>query len=164
MPASPSPIRSPNSVKDVWELVVFGLGGRLTFTGICQPWLREAAKRWAADELPRRRGNGAGNVMRGLIGSLAQLSHSLRVNRADHGADPTALRRTDIESFLHRLSYLTSTGECSPEQRTRICRDVKRILGRIRALGLTRPGGPAAGLGEDFILAAGDIPGRARTR
>ena len=145
-------------VKDVWELVVFGLGGRLTFTGICQPWLREAAKRWAADELPRRRGNGAGNVMRGLIGSLAQLSHSLRVNRADHGADPTALRRTDIESFLHRLSYLTSTGECSPEQRTRICRDVKRILGRIRALGLTRPGGPAAGLGEDFILAAGDIP------
>jgi hypothetical protein len=51
-------------VKDVWELVVFGLGGRLTFTRICQPWLREATKRWAADELPQRRGSGAGTVMR----------------------------------------------------------------------------------------------------
>jgi integrase len=145
-------------VLDVWELEVFGLGGRLRFTGISQPWLREAAKRWAADELPRRRGRGAGNVMRHLIGSLARLSQSMRAHRADHGADPAALRRSDIESFLHRLAYLVSTGECSPEQRTKICRDVKRILGRIRALGLTRPGGPAAGLGEDFILAAGDVP------
>ena len=42
--------------KDVWELAVFGLAGRLTFTAISQPWLRQAAKRWAADELPRRRG------------------------------------------------------------------------------------------------------------
>lgn len=68
------------------------------------------------------------------------------------------LGRCDIESFLHRLAYLTSIGECSPELRARICRDIKRILGRIRALGLTRPGGPAAGAGEDFILACGDIP------
>lgn len=144
--------------KDVWELVVFGLAGRLTFTAISQPWLREAAKRWAADELPRRRGNGASRVMRSLVGSMAQLSQSLRVNRADHGEDPALLGRTDIESFLHRLSYLVSIGECSPELRGRICRDVKRILGRIRALGLTRPGALAAGLGEDFILASGDIP------
>ena len=40
--------------KDVWELAVFGLAGRLTFTAISQPWLRETAKRWAADEFPRR--------------------------------------------------------------------------------------------------------------
>ena len=45
--------------KDVWELAVFGLAGRLTFTTISQPWLRQAAKRWATDELPRRRGDGA---------------------------------------------------------------------------------------------------------
>ena len=32
------------------------------------------------------------------------------------------------------------------------------VLGRIRALGLTHPGGPAAGLGGDFTLAYGDIP------
>jgi hypothetical protein len=40
--------------------------------------------------------------------------------------------------------------------RANICRDVKRILGRIRALGLTRPGGPAAGLGDDSTLAYRD--------
>ena len=56
------------------------------------------------------------------------------------------------------MSYLVSTGECSPELRAKTCRDVKRILARIRALGLTRPGGPAAGLGDDFTLACGDIP------
>jgi integrase len=144
--------------KDVWELVVFGLGGRLTFTAISQPWLREAAKRWAADEIGRHRGAGAGRVMRSLVASIAQVSHSLRANRADHGDHPALLGRTDIESLLHRLSYLVSIGECSLELRTRICRDVKRILGRIRALGLTRPGGPAAALGGDFILASGDIP------
>lgn len=145
-------------VKDVWELAVFGLCGRLTFTVISQPWLREAAKRWAADELPRHRGNSAGHVMRSLIGSVARLSQSLRGSRADHGDRPAVLERGDIESFLHRLAYLASTGECSPELRAKICRDVKRVLGRIRALGLTRPGGPAAGLGDDFTLAFGDIP------
>jgi site-specific recombinase XerD len=144
--------------KDVWELAVFGLRGRLTFTAISQAWLREAAKRWAADELPRHRGDGAGRVMRALVGSVAQLSQSLRANRADHGDHPAVLGRTDSESFLHRLTYLASIGECSPEVRVRICRNIKRILGRIRALGLTRPGGPAAGLGEDFTLASGDIP------
>ena len=56
------------------------------------------------------------------------------------------------------MSYLVATGECSPELRAKTCRDVKRILARIRALGLTRPGGPAAGLGCDFTLACGDIP------
>jgi hypothetical protein len=39
--------------KDVWDLAVFGLPGRLVFTAIRQPWLRETAKRWAADDLPR---------------------------------------------------------------------------------------------------------------
>jgi hypothetical protein len=144
--------------KDVWELAVFGLRGRLSFTAISQPWLREAAKRWAADEMPRHRGDGAGRVMRGLVGSLARLSQSLRASRADQGDHPAVLGRADIESFLHRLAYLASIGECSPELRVRICREVMRTLGRIRALGLTRPGGPAAGLGDDFILASGDIP------
>ena len=52
------------------------------------------------------------------------------------------------------MSYLVSTGECSPELRTKTCRDIKRI----RALGLTRPRGPAAGLRCDFTLACADIP------
>ena len=33
--------------KDEWDLVVFGHSGTVSFTGISQPWLREAAKRWA---------------------------------------------------------------------------------------------------------------------
>ncbi len=144
--------------RDVWDLEVFGQRGRLTFTTITQPWLRETVKRFAAHELPRHRAGQAGNVMRSLVGSMARLSASLRATRDDHGDLPGLLGRRDIETFLHRLAYLTSAGECSPQLRTTVCRDVRRILGRIRALGLTRPGGPAAGLGEDFTLAFGDIP------
>jgi hypothetical protein len=144
--------------KDVWELAVFGLAGRLNFTAISQSWLREAAKRWALDELPRRRGNGAASVLRSLLAGVVRLSQSLRGSRPDHGAHPALLGRGDIESFLHRMSYLVSTGECSPELRAKTGRDVKRFLARIRALGLTRPGGLAAGLGCDFTLACGDVP------
>ena len=106
-------------------------------------WAHEMRAWWAADELPRHRGAGAGRVVRALVGSVAHLSRSLRGSRPDHGDRPTALGRRDIESFLHRLAYLAATGQISPELRAKICRDVKRVLGRIRALGLTRPGGPA---------------------
>jgi hypothetical protein len=33
--------------QDEWDLTVFGQNGTVSFTGISQPWLREAAKRWA---------------------------------------------------------------------------------------------------------------------
>jgi hypothetical protein len=144
--------------KDVWELAVFGLRGRLSFTGISQPWLRETVKRWAADELPRHLGSGINSVMRALVGSMVRLSQSLHASRPDHGAHPAGLGRGDIESLLHRLAYLTSIGRVSPELRVKTCRDVKRVIDRVRSLGLTRPGGPAAGLGEDFTLASCDIP------
>ena len=97
-------------------------------------------------------------MLRSLLAGVVRLSQSLRGSRPDHGDHPALLGRGDIESFLHRMSYLVSTGECSPELRAKTCRDVKRILARIRALGLTHPGGPAAGLGDDFTLACGDIP------
>ena len=42
--------------KDIWQLQVFGLPGKLDFTGISQRWLREAVKWWAAEDLPLRRG------------------------------------------------------------------------------------------------------------
>ena len=32
---------------DTWDLAIFGHAGRLSFAGITQPWLREAAKGWA---------------------------------------------------------------------------------------------------------------------
>ena len=77
--------------KDVWELAVFGLAGRLRFTTISQPWLRQAAKRWATDELPRRRGDGAASVLRSLLAGVVRLSQSLRGSRPDHGDHPALL-------------------------------------------------------------------------
>ena len=35
---------------------------------------------------------------------------------------------------------------------------MREVLAGIRALGLTRPGGPAAGLAGDFAIERGDIP------
>jgi integrase/ribosomal protein L29 len=149
-------------VKDQWDLVVFGHSGTVSFTGLSQQWLRQAAKRWAADDLPRRRirpgrRTSAGLSVRHRVGCLARLSESLRM-RPDRGERPAALGRADMEAFLHRLAYLESVGQITGDARIRACREVRAVLGRIRAMGLTRPGGIAAGLGEDFAIHSGDIP------
>jgi integrase len=141
---------------DTWDLAVFGHPGGLSFTAITQPWLREAAKAWAAEELPRHRGGGAAKV-REKISAAARLSESLRC-RDDRGDDPAVLGRTDAEAFLNRLGYLESEGRISRYQRNVLCRGARFILTGIRALGLTRPGRPAAGLPGDFAVGAGDIP------
>ncbi len=141
---------------DAWDLAVFGHRGRLSFTGITQPWLREAAKAWAAEELPRHRGGGAAKV-REKISAAARLSQSLRC-RDDHGEEPGALGRPDIDAFLNRLGYLESAGTISRYHRNVICRGARLVLTGIRSLGLTRPGQPAAGLPGDFAVGARDIP------
>lgn len=144
--------------KDVWDLVAFGRpGGTLPFTGISQPWLREAAKRWAAEELPRRRGRGLGGSLRSCVHSLARLSEVLRL-REDGGQVAAALSRADIEALLSRLAYQHSTGTLTRPSRVMTCRHLKLFLSRIRAMGLTRPGGPAAGLPDDFAVSTSDIP------
>jgi len=147
-------------VKDTWNLVAFGLTGNLSFTRISQAWLRQTAKRWAADDLPKRRGKNAAAPVRHYLTGVVALSDSLRAARPDHGNDPSLLGRADIDSFLHRLAFLTGDGRLSTDARIRICREIKHLLGRFRALGLTRAGGPAAGLGEDFTLARSDVPGQ----
>jgi hypothetical protein len=78
--------------KDTWDLAVFGHPGGLSFAGIAQDWLRQAAKRWAAEDLPRHRGAGASNV-RQKINALASLSDTLRC-RPDQGDAPAALRES----------------------------------------------------------------------
>jgi integrase len=143
-------------VKDTWDLAVFGHPGRLTFTGIAQPWLPQAAKRWAGEELPRHRGAGAANVQQ-KINALARLSESLRA-RPDGGLIPAALGRSDIENFLNRLAYLESTGKISRYHRNVLCRGLRAALTGIRALGLTRTGQTAAGLPGDVALGLSDIP------
>ncbi len=147
---------------EVWDLRVFGHSGTVSFTDITQTWLREVGKRWAADDLPRRRVRPGRRTTVGLsvrhhIGALARLSESLRM-RPDRGQTPSALGRTDMEAFLHRLAFLESAGRISADARVRACREVRAVLTWTRAAGLTRPGAAAAGLGEDFTLAAVDIP------
>ena len=144
--------------KDVWDLAAFGRpGGTLPFTGISQPWLREAAKRWAVEELPRRRGRGLGGSLRSCVHSLARLSEVLRL-REDGGHVPGALGRADIEALLSRLAYQQNAGMLTHPSRIMTCRHLKLILSRIRTMGLTRPGGPAAGLPDDFAVSTSDIP------
>ncbi len=147
---------SSEQATDTWDLAVFGHRGNLSFTGIAQPWLAQAAKRWAAEQLPRHRGGGAARV-RGKINGLRLLSEYLGC-RPDRGLLPAVLGRCDIEGFLNRLAYLESTGEISRYRRNGICRDVREVLAGIRALGLTRPAGCAAGLAGDFAVERGDIP------
>jgi len=79
-------------VKDIWDMMLFGHRGNLSFTAITQPWLRETAKIWALADLPRRRGRSGGDKTRHHLSSLALLSGSL-LQRADHGEDPAALGR-----------------------------------------------------------------------
>ena len=85
-----------------------------SFTRITQHWLRESAKRWAADDLPRRRlrpgrRTSVGLAVRHHVNCLALLSGSLRL-RPDRGERPGALERADIETFLNRLAYLGLSG------------------------------------------------------
>jgi len=141
--------------KATWDLAIFGHPGNLSFAGISQGWLASAAKAWAAEELPRHRGGGASRV-KSTVSSLAMVSEHLRL-RPDHGLLPEALGRHDIEGFCNRLAYLESTGKISRYRRNLISRDVRSALAQIRALGLTRPGRPAAGLAGDFAIERADI-------
>ncbi|WP_343577526.1 tyrosine-type recombinase/integrase [Mycobacterium sp.] len=145
--------------KDVWDLAAFGYRGRLRFTGISQPWLREAAKRWALDDLPQRRGKRVGHLVSHHVGCLERLSESLRM-RSDRGEVPSMLGRADIDNFLNRMTYLESSGVLSRDTRIRTCQQTKTMLSRIRALGLTRQGEPAAGLSQEFVLQTSDMPRR----
>jgi integrase len=144
--------------KDVWDLAAFGMQGRLDFTPVRQPWLRETARRWAADDLPRRRGKIAAGPVRHYLTSLAMLSDSLHAARADHGQDAAVLGRADIESFTHRLAFLAARGQVSADARVRACREIRHLLRQFRALGLTRAGGPAGRLPDDFAVRDSDIP------
>ena len=147
--------------KDRWDLTVLGHHGWLAFTGISQEWLRESVKAWAAHDLPRRRGKQAGARLHEITGAMIRLSATLRAGREDRGEDPAALGRADIEAFLHRMAFLTADGQMSAYSRVKTCQDAGRVLKGIRSLGMARPGGPAAGLADDFTLIAGDVPAKA---
>lgn len=144
--------------KDTWDLFVFGHAGLLAFTGISQPWLREAAKRWAFDDLPRRRGSKAGSIIQQKIHSVGRLSDSLRLQRPDHGDLIGELGRDDITAFFNRLAFLAGQEQISGHLRRTSCLDVRQVLGACRSMGLTRPGQLLHGLPEDFTVGPDDIP------
>lgn len=144
--------------KDVWDSAAFGHTGMVRFTRVEQPWLREALKRWASEDLPRRRGRWGCNQTQGHINSMALLSESLRLQRADHGDVPASLGRDDITAFCNRLAFLAAQGEIGESRRIVACRNVKAVLERTRKMGLTRPGQPMACLPDDFTLTRDDIP------
>ncbi|WP_298345915.1 site-specific integrase [Ferrimicrobium sp.] len=148
--------------KDVWDLAVFGHYGSVSFERISQHWLKEATKRWAADDLPRRRirpgrRTSGGLAVRHHVNCVVMLSESLRL-REDAGELPGTLSRVDMEGFLNRLSYLVSAGRISGDARIRATREVRAVLQRVRAMGLTRTGQVAGGLGEDFAIHREDVP------
>ena len=131
----------------MWDLVAFGLPGRR------QPPIHghlprggcgEAAKRWAVEELPRRRGRGVGGSLRTRVHSLAWLSEMLRL-REDSGHISGALGRADISGAAEPARLPAERGHRHPPARSGSAA-TSSGLARIRALGLTRPGGPAAGL------------------
>jgi integrase len=154
-------VTGPDSERacDVWDLGVFGHRGHVDFTGITQPWLRECAKRWAVQDLPRHRGRGSWEV-RNVINAVVLLSQTLSL-RPDRGDRAAALTRRDIENFLNRLGYLESAGTISRHQRYHRCRRVRILLDGIRLLGLARPGQAAAGLPGDVVITVADLPARA---
>ncbi|WP_252844903.1 hypothetical protein [Actinoallomurus purpureus] len=135
--------------KDTWDLVPFGHRGNLVFTKIGQPWLREAAKRWARDYLSTVRSRSTNSHVQQHLHGLASLSESLRA-RPDRGLDPAALARADIENWLNRTRFLQEHGRLGAATRWTYLRHVRHILRQVRALGLTRPGEPMAGLPDDF--------------
>ncbi|MCX5317980.1 site-specific integrase [Streptomyces sp. NBC_00154] len=145
--------------KDTWDGAAFGLGkGFLHFENISQRWLRKATQQWAIDDLPRRRGKNPLPPVQRQINSIAMLSKSLRLNRDDEGSDPRILRRDDIVLFLNRLLFLQLQGEISALHRYWDARDIRRLLARMRTLGLTQPGQPLHGLPDNFALREEDVP------
>ncbi|MFI1169215.1 tyrosine-type recombinase/integrase [Streptomyces sp. NPDC020801] len=146
--------------KDVWHMAVFGLdNSTIDFTAITQPWLRDVVKYWVSEEMPRRRGDAIGSVLKGYVVSMIRLSESLRLHRPDdHGDLPARLGRDDAVSFLNRLAYLTNTGAISQRTRINDCRNAKRVISDLRTRGRRLPGDIAHALPPEFTFLAEDVP------
>ncbi|MDQ0784664.1 hypothetical protein [Streptomyces sp. B3I8] len=145
-------------LKDIWDLAVFGHSRTLNFTRIHQRPLREAVKVWAYDELPRRRGRNVAGSVQNMIRGMEQLSESLRLQREDEGHHLRLLSRTDMVSFCNRVAFLAESGVFGAHHRVNVIRYVRKIVNRIRVMGLTGPGEVLEGLPADFALSVEDIP------
>jgi integrase len=135
-----SSIESEKS-KDVWDLRLWGWNGTLSFVGgrpvhreeyrqaspITQPWLRQAAKSWAAEALATKRPE----RVRQVVTALGLWSDHLGTLPGD-GEDPSALRRADIESFLAWLNRMDKAQNISQLVRAITILAVDRFLRQVR--------------------------------
>lgn len=144
--------------KDIWDLGVLGFAGIMDFTVISQGWLRTAAKHWATEDMPNRRGRRPASTAQAVVKHLGILSEILHLSREDHGEVPSALGRKDIVNVLNRLAYQEHTGKISNGTRINTVRHVRKFLEDVRPLGLTLPGREMEGLPLDFSLKYTDIP------
>jgi integrase len=156
---------------DVWDLRVWGAKGRLSFLGggichrngggparpITQPWLKAAAKAWAAEALVRM----TTGPVRAVIGALGLWSEHLQ-RRPDGGTEPSALGRRDIEAFLARLGHLHQAGTLSASARDRTIHTVAKFLRDCREMGLTQPCRELASLPDDVVIRAAERPATTR--
>lgn len=156
---------------DVWDLRVWGARGRLSFIGggvchrsggeptrpITQPWLKAAAKAWAAEALVRM----TTGPVRAVIGAVGLWSEHLG-RRDDDGVDPRALGHRDIEAFLARLAHLHQAGKLSAAGRDRTIHMVAKFLRDCREMGLTQSRRELATLPDDVVVRAAERPATVR--
>jgi integrase len=157
---------------DVWDLRVWGARGQLSFLGggvchrngaggptrpITQPWLKAAAKTWAAEALNRM----TTGPVRAVIGAVGLLSEHLE-RRPDAGMDPAVLGHRDVEAFLARLGHLHHAGNLSASARDRTIHTVAKFLRDCREMGLTQPGRELAALPDVVVIRAAERPASVR--
>ena len=144
---------------EVWDLRHFGASGRLDFTRITQPWLREATKSWAAAALANRNHQ----MVRHRVQSVAVLSRVLAGGH-DGGRDPSGLSRVDVDRFLMRVRTATSstTGH-SPGRAATIVEDCAFVLREAREMGLLPDLAPTFAIrrGDSGRKIRDEEPGRA---
>lgn len=143
---------------DTWNLGVIGLPGKVDFTGIAQRWLREVAKHWVAEDLPRRTASKTYGISRDHVSSIVRLSDSLRLHRLDGGENPAALGRRDILEYLTRMAHLRQTGQLSSAMHIRTLRQTRLVLSQSRDAGLDSTGECMTGLPGEFMLRRSDLP------
>ena len=154
--------------KDVWDLRVWGFKGTLSFAGTRQPnhprhrptpaigqgWLRDAAKRWAAVQLPLHRSE---STVEAMVAAVARFSAHLST-RPDGGDDPAALGKADVIAFLAGLRAQVSQGQLHPYMHARTVAFLRRFLRECRDLEPDGHGAPLTGLASSVAVAREEVP------
>lgn len=154
--------------KDVWDLRVWGFKGTLSFAGTRQPnhprhrptpaigqgWLRDAAKQWAAVQLPLHRSE---STVEAIVAAVARFSAHLST-RPDGGDDPAALGKADVIAFLAGLRAQVSQGQLHPYMHARTVAFLRRFLRECRDLEPDGHGARLTGLASSVAVAREEVP------